>query len=170
MNKFLKRFVAFQLSLFALCVFGAFTTTASTDTRTETVLPRMGMMRAPTDVTVVNLTPIRYAKDVAGSNQQGYWLSYGERCFMRRSAAFVAVGVDGQRVLVLSRQTDPGYLPTEGSAYCTQETLFWIGYQQFLLSAEAYRNAEREKLVQETAEQRDKRVIRQLLDGQLARE
>ena len=146
---------------------------ASGDQRTEATLPQFGLMRNGANVTIVNLAPIRIAKNVGGSTQEGFWLGYGLKCHMKQNSVFMALGLDGQRVLVRSRQEDPGYLPPEGirgiEPYCTEETLFWIGLQQFKLSAEAYRAFQRDKEAYETAEEHDKRVIRKLLDDQTAR-
>lgn len=157
------------LVLGSLVLICGFVRMAATEPRTGSVLPQFGLMRQGTEVTIVNLRPIRYARNISGSDQAGLWLNYGDRCFMRNESVLVAIGVDGQRVLVRSRQSDPGYLPSDGAPYCTEETLFWVGYQQFLLSAEAYRKTEQKKQTAETGTERDKRIIRKLLDDQLAR-
>lgn len=154
------------MTLGVVLVISAFALMSAADANTEPILPQMGMMRDSMNVTVVNLTPVRV--ETYGVALGHVTLESGEKCYMFKGAPFLAVGVDGQRVLVRSRVRGPHQLYDEGAPVCSGDVLFWVGYQQYLLSAQAYRDAERKKLAEESAAERDRRVIRRLLDEELA--
>lgn len=162
-----KKAATVILTLGIVLMGSAFVLMAMADPHTEAVLPSMGMMRDGSNVTVVNPAPV--SVETYGVALGRVALYYGEKCYMPTGAPFTAVGVDGQRVLVRSRVRGPHQLYDEGAPVCAGDVLFWIGYQQYLLSAEAYRKSEAKRLASESADERDQRIIRRLLDEQLAR-
>jgi hypothetical protein len=164
MNKIVSTFV---LSLIAVCIgVSMLMPTHAKDANADPVLPTMGMMLSGKNVTVVNPIPVTVAS--YGVALGTVTLSYGEKCYMFKGAPFVAVGVDGKRVLVRSRVQGPHYLYDEGAPVCSGDVLFWVDYQQYLLSAQAYQEANRDKIAQQSSDDRDRRIIRRLLDEELA--
>jgi hypothetical protein len=168
MNKILVRFAMLAA---VLCVIGgagfSLVTMARADAQPEALLPQMGMMRSSQNVTMVNLEPVRV--EIAAGSALPITLRYGEQCYMPKGTPFVAVGVDGDRVLVRSRQTGPIYLYDEGLPKCNDQALFWVHKQQFILAAAEYQRAEQARTAALTEADRDRRIIRRLLDEQLAR-
>jgi hypothetical protein len=162
-----KKTAIVVMTLGVVLTMSAYAIMAMADARTEAIVPQMGMMRSGQNVMVVNPDPVSI--DTYGSALGTVKLTYGEKCYMFTGAPFVAIGVDGQRVLVRSRVRGPHQLYDEGRPVCSGDVLFWVGYQEYLLSAEAYDKAQLEKRARENADDRDRRVIRLLLDQQLAR-
>lgn len=96
-------------------------------------------------------------------------LDYGDACWMRGNDAYIFVGRDGNRVLVRSLQTQVGSLPDDAPILCNDKVYFWVSAAEFAQAAREYAEAERTKRATETPEQLDKRVVRRLIDAELAR-
>ncbi len=138
-------------------------------------LPPMGLMVSSRAVTAVNLAPV-YIEYRSGPSpydgmprQYQMQLAYGDRCWMRGDSTFMLVGRQDERVLVRSLQTMIGTLPDDGPVLCNDQVYFWVTATEFTKASEAYVAAERQKRRNETPEERDKRIIRRLLDEQYDR-
>ena len=126
-----------------------------------------GMLDTEWTVTVQNLEGVVV---VSGDKKTTVELEFGHKCVAGR--AISSIGKDSQRVLVRTEmESRPGVisLSEEKVLPCPLDTLFWMGYQQYLLAAERYSQLEAERLASETQVEKDRRVVRRLLDERLTR-
>lgn len=154
-------------------MFGAFSV-ALADSSSGT-FPNLGLKGHSGNVIVVNPDPVYIEYSGPTSSFDGFSrvrqipLSYGDRCWMRGDSAYILVGRHGDRALVRSLQTMVGTLPDDAPPLCNDKVYFWVSATEFAQAQGEYAQAERLKQQRETPEERDKRVIRRLLDEQLAR-